>query len=87
MAPAGTEGRGISWALRILEKRPRAGPSLSEAATYGAFFRLRLSNEEREHFEAAFPNIPCQLIAVDRLLSSTIDMGSSTAPWSSRLWP
>ncbi|MGT3860537.1 JAB domain-containing protein [Stenotrophomonas maltophilia] len=46
---------------------------LSEVATCGAFFRLRLGSEEREHFEAAFLNTRHQLIAVERLFSGTVD--------------
>ena len=68
------EDRNIDQALRILEQRLRGlGPSLSEVATCGAFFRLRLGSEEREHFEAAFLNTRHQLIAVERLFSGTVD--------------
>ncbi|HHA2527711.1 TPA: JAB domain-containing protein [Stenotrophomonas maltophilia] len=64
----------IGRALRILEQRVRGpGPLLSEVATCGAFFRLRLGSEEREHFEAAFLNTRHQLIAVERLFSGTVD--------------
>ncbi|MGH8074897.1 MAG: JAB domain-containing protein [Lysobacter sp.] len=47
--------------------------SLGDVATCGAFFRLRLGSEEREHFEAAFLNTRHQLIAVERLFSGTVD--------------
>ena len=68
------EDRTINQALRIIEQRLRGqGPSLSEVATCGAFFRLRLGREEREHFEAAFLNTRHQLIAVERLFSGTVD--------------
>ena len=68
------EDRTIDRALRILEQRLRGqGPSLSEVATCGAFFRRRLGSEEREHFEAAFLNTRHQLIAVERLFSGTVD--------------
>lgn len=68
------EDRTIDQALRILEQRLHGlGPSLSEVATCGAFFRLRLGSEEREHFEAAFLNTRHQLIAVERLFSGTVD--------------
>jgi DNA repair protein RadC len=68
------EDRTIDKALRILEQRLRGpGPSLSEVGTCGAFFRLRLGSEEREHFEAAFLNTRHQLIAVERLFSGTVD--------------
>lgn len=68
------EDRTIDQALRILEQRVSGlGPSLSEVTTCGAFFRLRLGSEEREHFEAAFLNTRHQLIAVERLFSGTVD--------------
>jgi DNA repair protein RadC len=68
------EDRIIDQALRILEQRLRGqGPSLSEVMACGAFFRLRLGSEEREHFEAAFLNTRHQLIAVERLFSGTVD--------------
>lgn len=68
------EDRVIDRALRILEQRARGlGPSLSEVATCGAFFRLRLGGEVREHFDAAFLNTRHQLIAVERLFSGTVD--------------
>lgn len=46
---------------------------LSDPTTCGAFFRLRLGGEEREHFEAAFLNTRHQLITVERLFSGTVD--------------
>jgi len=46
---------------------------LSEVATCGAFFRLRLGSEEREHFESAFFNTRNQLIAVERLFSGRVN--------------
>lgn len=68
------EDRTIARALRILEQRVgESGPLLGEAATCGAFFRLRLGGEEREHFEAAFLNTRHQLIAAERLFSGTVD--------------
>ena len=68
------EDRTIAQALRILELRMRVlGPSLSEVATCGTFFRLRLGSEEREHFEIAFLDTRHQLIAVERLFSGTVD--------------
>ena len=68
------EDQAIARALRILEKRAgESGPLLGEPATCGAFFRLRLGGEEREHFEAAFLNNRHQLIAVERLFSGTVD--------------
>lgn len=68
------EDRTIAKALRILEQRVGdPGPSLGEVATCGAFFRLRLGTEDREHFEAAFLDTRHRLIAVERLFSGTVD--------------
>jgi DNA repair protein RadC len=68
------EDRTIAKALRILEQRiGEPGTALREVATCGAFFRLRLGSEEREHFEAAFLNTQHELIAVERLFSGTVD--------------
>lgn len=68
------EDRTIGRALRILKQRVRGpGPFLSEVATCGAFFRLRLGSEEREHFESAFFNTRNQLIAVERLFSGRVN--------------
>lgn len=68
------EDRTIARALRILERRGgESGRLLSDPATCGTFFRLRLGSEEREHFEAAFLNTRHQLIAVERLFSGTVD--------------
>lgn len=68
------EDRTIARALRILEQRVgESGPLLGEVATCGAFFRLRLGDEEREHFEAAFLNTRHRLIAAERLFSGTVD--------------
>jgi len=59
------EDQTIGRALRILKQRVRGpGPFLSEVPSCGAFFRLRLGSEEREHFESAFFNTRNQLIAV-----------------------
>jgi DNA repair protein RadC len=60
--------------LRILELRgAESGRLMSDPATCGTFFRLRLGGEEREHFEAAFLNARHQLIGVERLFSGTVD--------------
>lgn len=68
------EDRTIARALKILERRGgESGLLLSDPATCGAFFRLRLASELREHFEAAFLNNRHQLIAVERLFSGTVD--------------
>src|SRR3546814_7908642 len=42
-------------------------------ATCGAFFRLRLGSEHREHFEVAFLDTKHRLIAVERLFSGSVD--------------
>jgi DNA repair protein RadC len=68
------EDRTIARALKILERRGvESGLLLNDPATCGAFFRLRLASELREHFEAAFLNNRHQLIAVERLFSGTVD--------------
>lgn len=68
------EDRAITRALRVLEQRVReSGRLMGDPATCGAFFRLRLGSEEREHFEVAFLNTRHQLIAVERLFSGTVD--------------
>ena len=66
--------RTIARALRILERRARdLGPLLGDPTTCGAFFRLRLGNETREHFEVAFLDTHHRLIAVERLFSGSVD--------------
>ena len=66
--------RIITRALRILERRAcDLGPLLGDPTTCGAFFRLRLGNETREHFEVAFLDTRHRLIAVERLFSGTVD--------------
>lgn len=68
------EDRAIFRALRIVEQRAaERGPLLSDARTAGQFFRLRLGNEVREHFEAAFLDNGHRLLTVERLFSGTID--------------
>lgn len=68
------EDRTIARALVILERRAsETGPSLGDVATCGAFFRLRLGNECREHFEVAFLDTKHRLIAVERLFSGSVD--------------
>lgn len=67
------DDRTIARALRILERRVgEPGPSIGDPTTGGAFFRLRLGGEEREHFEAAFLDNQHRLIAVERLFSGTV---------------
>ena len=66
--------RTIARALRILERRAcDLGPLLGDPTTCGAFFRLRLGNETREHFEVAFLDTHHRLIAVERLFSGSVD--------------
>ena len=66
--------RTIARALRILEQRAcYLGPLLGDPNTCGAFFRLRLGNETREHFEVAFLDTHHRLIAVERLFSGSVD--------------
>lgn len=68
------EDRAIFRALRIVEQRAaERGPLLSDASTAGQFFRLRLGNEVREHFEAAFLDNKHRLLTAERLFSGTID--------------
>ncbi|WP_425497849.1 JAB domain-containing protein [Lysobacter arvi] len=60
--------------MRIVEQRiSELGPSLPDYSACGAFFRLRLASEEREHFEVAFLDTRHRLIAVERLFSGTVD--------------
>lgn len=68
------DDRTIARALRILERRAcDPGPLLGDVSTCGAFFRLRLGNEAREHFEVAFLDSHHRLIAVERLFSGSVD--------------
>ncbi|WP_425521904.1 JAB domain-containing protein [Xanthomonas translucens] len=64
----------IARALRILERRAdKSDVLMSDPGTCGRFFRLRLGNEAREHFEVAFLDTRHQLIAVERLFSGSVD--------------
>ena len=66
--------RTIARALGILERRAcEPGQLFGDVSTCGAFFRLRLGNEVREHFEAAFLDTQHRLIAVERLFSGSVD--------------
>lgn len=68
------EDRAIFRALRIVEERAaERRPLLTDPAAAGDFFRLRLGNEPREHFDAAFLDNRHRLLAVERLFSGTID--------------
>lgn len=64
----------IARALGILERRAgKPGRLMGDAVTCGAFFRLRLGGEGREHFEVAFLDTRNRLIAVERLFSGTVN--------------
>ncbi|MCC4598233.1 hypothetical protein NRY95_02630 [Xanthomonas campestris pv. phormiicola] len=64
----------IARALRILESRAsKSGVLMSDPGTCGRFFRLRLGDEAREHFEVAFLDTRHRLIAVERLFSGSVD--------------
>ena len=63
--------RTIARALGILERRAcEPGQLFGDVSTCGAFFRLRLGNEVREH---AFLDTQHRLIAVERLFSGSVD--------------
>ncbi len=71
------EDRAIFRALRIIEQRAaERGAVMSSADVAGQFFRLRLGNEKREHFEVAFLDNKHRLLVVERLFSGTIDSAS-----------
>ncbi len=64
----------IARALRILSARAlTAGQFMKDPPTAGQFFRLRLGEESREHFEVAFLDNRHRLIAVERLFSGSVD--------------
>lgn len=68
-----SEDWAIERALRILESRAAtSGELLSDPQTCGHFFRLRLGNEMREHFEVAFLDNQHRLISAERLFSGSI---------------
>lgn len=74
------DDRAIARAMRILLRRAcKPGQAMSDVATCGAFFRLRLAHEKREHFEVAFLDAQHRLLAVERLFSGTID-GANVYP-------
>lgn len=74
------DDRAIARALRILQRRAcKPGQAMGDVATCGAFFRLRLGHEKREHFEVAFLDAQHRLLAVERLFSGTID-GANVYP-------
>ena len=74
------DDRAIARALRILERRAcKPGRAMNDVPTCGAFFRLRLGNETREHFEVAFLDAQHRLIAAERLFSGTI-AGAHVSP-------
>ncbi|MFK2902869.1 hypothetical protein ISP17_02755 [Dyella ginsengisoli] len=64
----------IAQALGILSSRAVApGQFMKDPPTAGQFFRLRLGEESREHFEVAFLDNRHRLIAVERLFSGSVD--------------
>ena len=68
------DDRTIVRALGIIERRASApGRRMSDIATCGAYFRLRLGGELREHFEVAFLDAQHRLLSTERLFSGTID--------------
>lgn len=68
------EDRAIERALSILEARAKKpGRKMSSVSLSGAFFRLRLGSEIREHFEVAFLDSQYTLLTVERLFSGTIN--------------
>ncbi|WP_313207325.1 JAB domain-containing protein [Stenotrophomonas sp.] len=46
---------------------------MGDVATCAAYFRLRLGNEPREHFDVAFLDAKFRLLVTERLFSGTID--------------
>ena len=64
----------IAQALGILSARALTpGQFMKDPPTAGQFFRLRLGEESREHFEVAFLDNRHRLIAVERLFSGSVD--------------
>jgi DNA repair protein RadC len=64
----------IKQALGILSARAMTrGQFMKDPPTAGQFFRLRLGEESREHFEVAFLDNRHRLIAVERLFSGSVD--------------
>lgn len=64
----------IAQALTILAARALTpGQFMKDPPTAGQFFRLRLGEERREHFEVAFLDNRHRLIAVERLFSGSVD--------------
>lgn len=64
----------IAQALAILSARAQTpGQFMKDPPTAGQFFRLRLGEERREHFEVAFLDNGHRLIAVERLFSGSVD--------------
>ncbi|GAA0250802.1 JAB domain-containing protein [Rhodanobacter caeni] len=64
----------IAQALTILAARAlTSGQFMKDPPTAGQFFRLRLGEERREHFEVAFLDNRHRLIAVERLFSGSVD--------------
>ncbi|MEB1978860.1 DNA repair protein RadC [Xanthomonas campestris pv. campestris] len=71
------ENRTITRALKIIEQRAVERDQLmSSPDTCGKFFRLRLADEPREHFEVAFLDVRHRLIQAERLFSGSVDQSS-----------
>lgn len=81
-AARGREDRAIARALRIPTQRvSEPGPPLGDIGTCGAFFRLRLGTEGREHLEVAFLDARHRLV-----LWSDCSRGRLTGQRSTRGW-
>lgn len=71
------DDRAIARALQIIERRAGgAGQLLSDPETCGRFFRLRLADEQREHFEVAFLDTRHRLISAERLFLGSVDQST-----------
>lgn len=71
--PRAREDRAILRALRIIERRARQPDgAVCDHATASRMFRLSLSGELRECFEAAFLDGRHRLIARERLFSGSV---------------
>ncbi|QJD69054.1 DNA repair protein RadC [Xanthomonas campestris pv. badrii] len=71
------ENRTITRALKIIEQRAVERDQLmSSPDACGNFFRLRLADELREHFEVAFLDVRHRLIQAERLFSGSVDQST-----------
>lgn len=72
-----SEKRAITRAKNIMEEKMQAYDlSFSNPNAVTDYLRLRLGNEEREHFEILCLNAQNQLIVTERLFSGTINSAS-----------